>query len=85
MLLANGLVFWVLVKILPGIEVSGLLPAIAAPVVFSITSLLVYRYGKDVDWVGVAQNTAAFVGGIRDSLKGGAPAQALLSGPKWGV
>ena len=50
LLLINGMIFWVLVKLLPGIEVEGVLPAIAAPVVFSIISLLMRTYGPMVDW-----------------------------------
>lgn len=50
LIVANGVVFWILVKVLPGIEVQGVLPAIAAPIVFSICSILINEYGKDVDW-----------------------------------
>jgi putative membrane protein len=47
---ANGLLFWILVKLLPGIEIEGFLPAIAAPVVFTLVSLAVNQYGREIDW-----------------------------------
>ncbi|MBX7143127.1 MAG: phage holin family protein [Oligoflexia bacterium] len=50
LIIANGIIFWVLVKILPGIEVQGVLPALIAPVVFSICNILINQYGKDIDW-----------------------------------
>lgn len=50
LLLSNGLLFWVLVKILPGIEVQGVVAALAAPVVFTVLSLLIDKYGKSIDW-----------------------------------
>ena len=59
LLIVNGLIFWVVVKVLPGIEVQGLLPAIAAPVVFTICSLVIQEYGSHVDWVKVCRRGAA--------------------------
>lgn len=50
LLLSNGLLFWVLVKVLPGIEVDGLAAAIAAPVVFTLCSMIIDKYGKAIDW-----------------------------------
>lgn len=46
----NGALFWIIVKVLPGIAVRGFLPALAAPVVFTITSILIHRYGHQIDW-----------------------------------
>ena len=51
--LANGVIFWVLVKLLPGIEVNGVLPAIIAPCIFSLTSALLHNYAGAVDWMGL--------------------------------
>ena len=45
LLLANGVLFWVLVKLLPGIEVDGFLPALAAPVIYTGLSVLISQYG----------------------------------------
>lgn len=66
---ANGLIFWVLVKILPGIEVKGLLPALLAPVVFSVTSMLLYTYCKDVDWIELGKKGWSYTQSVRNNLK----------------
>ena len=47
--LANGVLFWVLVKLLPGIEVEGVLPAILAPIVFTALSLIISKLCQGVD------------------------------------
>lgn len=48
--LTNGLIFWVLVKLLPGIEVDGIFPALAAPIVFTFSSVLIAKYGTQINW-----------------------------------
>jgi putative membrane protein len=48
--LANGVIFWVLVKLLPGIEIQGILTAFIAPIIFTVCSLLIDHYGQQVDW-----------------------------------
>ncbi|NIR58061.1 MAG: hypothetical protein GWO02_00340, partial [Gammaproteobacteria bacterium] len=55
LLVANAAIFWALVKLLPGIEIEGILPALAAPVVFTCASLLIDRYGREIDWVAIIQ------------------------------
>ena len=52
---ANGLLFWIIVKLLPGIEVDGVLPALVAPIVFTICSVLIVRYHHLIDWHAVLQ------------------------------
>lgn len=53
LLLVNGVIFWLVVKLLPGIEVDGILPAIAAPVVFTVCSMLIEVYGPQIEWAKV--------------------------------
>jgi len=53
LVLTNGLLFWILIKILPGIEVDGILPALAAPIVFSLTSLFISNYAVHVEWLKI--------------------------------
>ncbi|HMO16813.1 MAG TPA: phage holin family protein [Oligoflexia bacterium] len=48
--LANGILFWILVKLMPGIRVEGILPALVAPVVFSVLSSLLHFFLSDFDW-----------------------------------
>lgn len=66
--IANGVIFWILVKLLPGIEVNGILPALAAPIVFSIVSIFTYRYGREIDWMKVFDQVVQAVSQIRDIL-----------------
>ncbi len=54
LLLVNGAIFWLAVKAVPGIEIEGFIPAIVAPVVFTISSMLINTYGRNIDWSAVA-------------------------------
>lgn len=65
---ANGAIFWILVKLLPSIEMDGILPAIVAPILFSIFSMLVMQYGASVNWLGAARDGLDWVQGTRESL-----------------
>lgn len=65
LILMNGVIFWILVKLLPGIEVEGVLPALAAPVVFTMTTVLITPYLNSVDW----QQTLATVQDFGQSAK----------------
>jgi uncharacterized membrane protein YvlD (DUF360 family) len=53
LLLANGILFWVLVHFIPGIRVKGILPAILAPVTFTLISSLLNIYAADLDWIKI--------------------------------
>ena len=66
--LANGALFWILAKVMPGVAIDGLLPAVAGPIVFSVVSALTFAYGKDVDWIGVFNTIGNQVSEIRDNL-----------------
>ncbi len=48
--LANGMIFWILVKVLPGIEVKGFFPALIAPVVFTVCSIIIDAYDEQIPW-----------------------------------
>jgi uncharacterized membrane protein YvlD (DUF360 family) len=65
---ANGLLFWILVKLLPGIEVDGILPALAAPVVYTVLSVLISTYASDVDVIDSVKSIFGFVEETRDHL-----------------
>lgn len=53
LVLTNGVIFWILVKLLPGIEVEGILPALLAPLVFAVLSFVVPTVYGTIDWVKV--------------------------------
>ena len=55
LILANGMIFWIVVKILPGIEIKGVLPAIVAPIIWSISSIITNKYFKEIDWQRVLE------------------------------
>jgi len=51
----NGFIFWIIAKLLPGIEVDGFFSALIAPLIFTVLSVVFYSYGRSVDWVSVAK------------------------------
>jgi len=65
LLLANGIIFWTLVKLLPGIEIEGLLPAVAAPVVFTVCSLVIDELATNVDWNEVGKTVLDGIAQLR--------------------
>ncbi len=71
----NGLFFWILVKLLPGIEVKGFLPALIAPVVFTISNLLIMNYGSQINWVKVYQTTSTTIAQLKDYVTESSGAQ----------
>jgi len=50
----NGAIFWLIVKIVPGIETSGILPSLVAPIVFSLCTIFVPRITAQMDWGSAA-------------------------------
>lgn len=65
-LILNGLIFFVLVRVLPGVECRGLFTAIISPVLFTFLTITLSYYGEDVNW----QSVGSFILGIVDALKG---------------
>jgi len=66
---ANGAIFWILCKLLPGIEIGGILPALVAPIVFTFVSVLVARYAADVDWNEVARSAGDAIARLKTWLE----------------
>ncbi len=71
LVISNGIIFWILVKLLPGIEVKGVLPAIAAPLIFTLTSVVLSRYLADIDFIELGKEGLAQIEGYRDYFKEG--------------
>ncbi|MCB0333306.1 MAG: phage holin family protein [Bdellovibrionales bacterium] len=71
LLVANGVIFWLVIKMVPGIEVSGLGTALIAPVIFTGCSILTTKYGQQVDWMNLVQIIIDFVTNLRDSFLSG--------------
>jgi len=69
LLVVNGLIFWLLVKILPGVETEGVLPCVLAPVLFTCCSVLAHQYAGKVDWSDVFAKTSTFALAASEQLK----------------
>lgn len=70
LLIGNGVLFWILVKLVPGIKVEGVLPALVAPLVFTIISTLLNTFASEVDWLGILGSLFSLLGDFKDSLMG---------------
>ncbi len=68
LLIANGVIFWVLVKLLPYIEIKGCLAAVSAPVIFTLLSVSIGYAGANIDWEKKGQAVIKFIEGARDTL-----------------
>lgn len=77
--LSNGLIFWILVKLLPGIECKGFLPALIAPVVFTLCSLVISKYLQHIDWIELAKSAGNQIMIWKDQLQ--APSPTLAPSP----
>ena len=69
LLLTNGAIFWLVVKLAPGIDIKGIAPAIFAPIVFTVCNFFTRKYAADVDWAKVWayawENTVFFFSWLR--------------------
>lgn len=64
--LCNGALFWIFIKLMPGIEVEGVLPALAAPVVFTFCSLMISQYGNLIDWGAILDVVVELISSIKE-------------------
>lgn len=69
LLLANAVIFWLVIKILPGVEIEGLLAPILAPVLFTLLSVLFMQVEKQIDWSGVVQTSKEVVNDVKGYVK----------------
>lgn len=53
LLAINGAIFWIVVKLVPGIEVKGFFPALTAPVLFSAITILLTIYLPDISFTDI--------------------------------
>jgi len=66
---ANGVLFWLLVKIMPGIKVDGVLPALVAPVVFTVISSLLHSFVADLDWITIFGIGLEYLTEFKESIR----------------
>lgn len=79
-LVTNGVIFWIVVKALPGIEIEGILPALIAPVVFSVMSMLISKYAPMIDWVALFEYAREYMLSLRESLQNPSEFEPTVSG-----
>jgi putative membrane protein len=70
LVLVNGLLFWILAKLLPGIKTEGFVPSLLAPIVLTIITGLVHQYGRDHDPVQVSAKAVKVVADEIKTLRG---------------
>lgn len=68
-LLSNAVIFWLIVKLLPGIAIRGIFPALAAPIVFTITGMLITKYEPMINWDKVYDSGVEFVSGVKHAAE----------------
>lgn len=77
LVLTNGLLFWVIVKLLPGIEVEGVVPALVAPIIFAILSVAVPIISGHIDWSKFGAEAIALSEKLRLFFQDSAPVTIL--------
>ncbi len=68
LLSANAVIFWLLIKILPGIEIKGVVSALLAPIIFAVISVLIETYGVSVPWGELGSGLLEVISSVRDYL-----------------
>lgn len=76
LLVCNGVIFWIVVKVLPGIDCEGFLPALIAPVVFTVTMMLISRYGSDIDWIALGKAALDWIAELKEQIETPVPGKA---------
>lgn len=69
LIIANGALFYVLVKILPGIEIKGIFPAFVAPIAYSIATILIQTYGGGFDMIQFGKSAGGYISTVRDRFQ----------------
>ncbi len=82
LILINGGIFWVLVKLVPGVEMTGVAPAIAAPIIFSLANVVTKEYGPKIDWLALGTSVWDYLESGFTLLKSFLQTQQPAAGPK---
>lgn len=70
LILINGALFWVLVKLLPGISIKGVLPAIFAPLLYTSLTILIQTWFADVDVIALLRQALEGLSGLKETFLG---------------
>lgn len=68
LIVANSAIFWILVKILPYIEISGLIAPLAAPIIFTVLSIAIGYAGENVDWLKIFDDSMNYINNLKSTL-----------------
>lgn len=49
LLAVNGAIFWVIIKFVPGIEISGILAPLLAPIIFTLSAMVIQIYQPNLE------------------------------------
>ncbi len=66
LIFCNSIILWVIVKLAPGIEISGIFTAIKASVILTISSYLINKFCSNLDWAQIFQTIIAILGDLRN-------------------
>jgi uncharacterized membrane protein YvlD (DUF360 family) len=76
----NAVIFFVVIKILPGIEIDQVFSAIAAPVLFSALTILLKRYAPELTFAEMALLAGDALMNLRNYFLHQTESEALLLG-----
>lgn len=74
LLLINGALFWGVVKLLPGIEIEGVMPALVAPILFSLISSAIALWGTPTNIKAAVEGAQQLLKNVEGGLTPGKPA-----------
>ena len=71
LVVSNAVLFWVLVKLLPGVEIKGIIAPLLAPLAFTVISVIVDMYDDKIDWKMVFKETMEFISFVKSYIGNG--------------
>lgn len=69
LLCSNAVLFWIMVKLLPGISIKGIIAPLLAPIIFTITSILISEYGNNIDWNYLYKTTYEAIQKVKEFIQ----------------
>jgi uncharacterized membrane protein YvlD (DUF360 family) len=69
LIIANGIIFWILVKILPGIDTQGFIAPLLAPIIFTVISVYLHQMSPKIPWDQLLSSAKAIITDTKEHLK----------------
>jgi len=73
----NGALFFILVKLLPGIEMKGILAAFLAPVAYTFATILIQTYATSFDVIDAGNKIKSWFGDTKEWIEKGGNGEAV--------